>query len=174
MKYKLNNDLKNDSDSGYFLRDDQTKILKLTMNECIYLDDCFTTLLDSKYVQGLTTSRPLSYTASLPVTIDLIKKIGLAYLVILNNKVKKKFAYVELDENELLTLRELSQSYVVIDDEKVGISLKNKVLSLLLESDIDHEINSQNFRYWIQGVKKDKPLIVKEKVKNKVKRNKSN
>ena len=92
--------------------------------------------MQGAYFTGLTSARPVTQTAALPVTIDLVK-IGHAFIYLNNQEDESKKALVELDETDLLSLRELSQSYIKISEENVGINLKRKVFKLLLEDSMN-------------------------------------
>ena len=134
-----------------FLQNGVTKIISLTRRECLFLDDCFTVIIDGKEMQGLTTLRNMSGSATIPVSIDLIQKIGRAVLFTTDNKNGGKEALVEVDESDLLALREVAQSYIKIDGELIGITLKRKVLSLLLDNSYSEEIKKQkDIRYWLR------------------------
>ena len=122
--------------------------------------------MQGAYFTGLTSARPVTQTAALPVTIDLVKKIGHAFIYLNNQEDESKKALVELDETDLLSLRELSQSYIKISEENVGINLKRKVLKLLLEDSMNEENKKQSFRYWFEN-------ISKENNENKITKNKT-
>jgi hypothetical protein len=156
-KYELNNE-DEATLMPNFLGEGTSKILFLTKNECLFLDDCFTVIIDGKEMSGLTTLRNVSGSASLPVTIDLIEKIGRAVLFTTDRYNNNKDALVELDETELLALREVAQSYIKINGEPVGINLKRKILTLLLKDGYEKEVKKQeNYRFWLKTLSENTP-----------------
>jgi len=141
-----------------FLTNGATKIISLTRKECLFLDDCFTVIIDGREMQGLTTLRNMSGSATIPVSVDLIQKVGRAVLFTTDNRNGGKEALVEVDESDLLALREVAQSYIKIDGELIGVSLKRKVLSLLLENSYSQELKKQkDIRYWLRTLNQLSP-----------------
>jgi|7_EtaG_2_1085326.scaffolds.fasta_scaffold40005_1 hypothetical protein len=148
----------NVSSSNSFLQERESKIISLNKNECLFLDDCFTVIIDGREMQGLTTLRNISSTASVPVTVDLIQKIGRAVLFTTDRNNGGKEALVEVDETDLLALREVAQSYVKMEGEAVGVNLKRKILSLLLENSYAQEVKKQkDYRYWLRTLNQIAP-----------------
>ena len=121
-----------------------SKIVSLTKEESLFLDDAFTVIIDGEQMRGLTTLRGMSGQASVPVSMDLISKVGTAL--------------VEVDDADLLALREVANSQVRFEGIPVGYNLKRKVLALLLENQYAHEVKKQkDFRYWLRALNQIAP-----------------
>ena len=108
------------------------KVLKLTRNEALYIDDSLTVMLDA--ADGgmmFSAMRPLVASANVPAPLDLIEKIAVAVLFTMDDNNSGTLAEVNLNDGDLLSLRELCQSYVKIDDEPVGYNLKRKIYMAL-------------------------------------------
>jgi len=120
------------SDFFSYIPDVENKVLNLTRNEALYLDDNLSLLvekdIDDAHIQTL---RPLSHSAGVSTTIELIEKLGHAILFTTDDKNKGLEAEVILSDADLFILRELAHSYVKIGTERVGFNLKRKIYSLL-------------------------------------------
>ena len=113
------------------LFDTPSRILTLTRNEALYLDDSLTMMLETNQGDIFSTMRPLIATAQLPAPVDLIEKIANAVLYTLDIENRGQEAEILVNDGDLYCLRELAQSYIRIGDEPVGFSLKRKVCDLL-------------------------------------------
>ena len=134
-----------------FLKEGELKFISLNRKECLFLDDSFTVIIDGREMQGLTTLRSMQGSAIIPVSVELIQKIGRAVLFTTDNNNGGKEALVEVDEGDLLALREVAQSYIKIDGESIGLVLKRKILALLLENSYSQEVKKQKeYRYWLR------------------------
>ena len=111
--------------------EEELRVLTLTHNEALYLDDSLTMMLERDGDYGFTTMRPLLSSASLPAPVTLIEKIAKALLFTLDNNNRGELATVSVGDGDLFLLRELTQSYIKIGEEFVGYNLKCKVYQLL-------------------------------------------
>ena len=112
--------------------DNPTKILTLTRNEAIYIDDSLTMMLETSQGEGMfSTMRPMIATAQLPAPVDLIEKIAIAVLYTIDKENDGMEAEVSVSEGDLYCLRELAQSYVCVGGEQVGYNLKLKIYNSL-------------------------------------------
>jgi|TARA_R110002020_G_scaffold413522_1_gene623153 hypothetical protein len=135
-----------------------SKIISLTKEESLFLDDAFTVIIDGEQMRGLTTLRGMSGQASVPVSMDLITKVGNAVLFTTDRSNGGKEALVEVDEADLLALREVANSQARFDSIPIGYNLKRKVLALLLENQYAHEVKKQkDFRYWLRALNQIAP-----------------
>ena len=133
-----------DSEFDDFQDDDLTrleeeKVLELTMNEALYLSDSMTLLLEHTPEHGKihVPARQLMPQAGVPVPIELIQKIGLAVLVATASENEDKLAAMEVNVADLFLLRECCQSFIKINNERVGFNLLRKIYYLILERDIE-------------------------------------
>jgi len=109
-----------------------TRVLKLNRNEALYIDDSLTMMLD--VAEGnimFAAMRPLVATANVPAPLDLIEKIAVAVLFTMDDNNIGHEAEVNLNDGDLLCLREICQSYIRIGEEPVGYNLKRKVYTAL-------------------------------------------
>jgi|TARA_R110000824_G_scaffold114952_1_gene265812 hypothetical protein len=104
-------------------------LINLSVKELVYVDDSISTLTkpskDENMYLPLRMSMP-SNTIGAPMS--LIKKIGIA---VLNAFDKRGSVDLEMDESELLILRELAHSGIRDEDQMVGLGLKRKVYAAL-------------------------------------------
>ena len=107
-------------------------MLKLTPNEALFIDDNLTVMIDDSDGEIMFSAmRPLVASANVPAPLDLIEKIAVAVLFTMDDNNAGTLAEVNLNDGDLLSLRELCQSYVKIDDEPVGYNLKRKIYMAL-------------------------------------------
>jgi len=114
-------------------------IIKLTLNELLYLDDCLTLIredgdFDPRF-SGTRLLAPMAVSAASP---ELLLKLGSAIVDLTNND---EVVPIELDENELWLIREVSTSAVVYNGEPVGLNLKRKIYSALRSIYTDEILN---------------------------------
>jgi len=106
--------------------------LKLTVKEVLFIDDSLSLLVsaqDQSHTVALRTGMP-SNTIGAP--IDFIQKIGVAILEITTGDFPKKGLVSVLVSNlELLILREIAKSHILLGEDVVGLSLKTKVYNAL-------------------------------------------
>ena len=113
-----------DNDEELF--DSPSRVLTLTRNEALYLDDSLTMMLETAQGDVYSTMRPLTASAQLPAPVDLIEKIANAVLYTLDIENRGQEAEILVNDGDLYCLRELAQSYVRVGDEPVGFNLKKK------------------------------------------------
>jgi len=107
-------------------------IISLSKEELLYLDDGLTLLSDlpedaSKKISG----RSLAPMAVAVATAELLLKLGSALVYLAEDGGEERD--VDLTEEELWCIREVSQSNVVYFDKQVGLSLKIKIYRTLME-----------------------------------------
>ena len=131
--------------------------LELTRNEALFLDDTFTLMVENEmsaeggrgYVSSL---RPVQQTAGMPVSMDLIGKIGRA-IVFTNDPVNDGKSYsIQIDHAELYMIREIASSFIKIGEEPVGFSLKLKVATLLFGEELAEEQQNKIVSRLIAGI----------------------
>lgn len=122
-------------------------IVQLSLRELLYLDDVITVLADPDsesnqeaniLLEDLReTLRPIMATAKIAATPDFVNKlINQIYIGLsIENKAEQETALFELDLDifDILILREVAQSDVVIAEEFVGLSLKKKLYKAWLD-----------------------------------------
>ena len=108
------------------------RLLKFSRNEALYIDDCLTMMLDAADGNIMFAAmRPLVATANVPAPLDLIEKIAVAVLFTMDENNVGVEAEVNLNDGDLLCLREICLSYIKIGDESVGYNLKRKIYTAL-------------------------------------------
>ena len=112
-------------------------LITLSKEELLYLDDGLTLLTETeedgiKYRVG----RNLAPMAVSVANIDLLLKIGSAIVYLDEEKLGE--TEIDLYEDELWCIREVSQSSVVYFEKQVGLSLKIKIYRTLLQMYTDH------------------------------------
>jgi len=118
--------------SDEYLPDIPDKVLLLTRNEALFIDDNLSMLVEKDLGDsGLGTVRPLAHSAGLPAPIELLEKIGLALLYTTDPKNNGKEADVAVSDTDLYMLREVAVSHARIGNEPVGYNLKRKIYTLL-------------------------------------------
>ena len=104
-------------------------VINLSVKELVYVDDSISALTkpskDENMYLPLRMSMP-SNTIGAPMS--LIKKVGVA---VLNAFDKRGAVALQMDESELLILRELAHSGIRDEDQMIGLGLKRKVYSAL-------------------------------------------
>ena len=111
------------------------KILSLTRNEALFIDDSLSMIIESQPGdERLTTVRPLSHSAGLPAPVDLLEKIGMAVLFTTDLDNEGEEADIPVSDTDLYMLREITHSYIKIGEEPAGYNLKRKVYALLYET----------------------------------------
>ena len=115
----------------------EERIIKLTRNEVLYLSDNMTLLMEHVTEMGKmhVPARQLMPQASVPVPIDLIEKIGIAFLQSTDPNNETKDAEISVTVADLFLLRECCQSFLRVGKEPVGFNLLRKIYTLILEED---------------------------------------
>jgi len=118
--------------SDEYLPDIPDKVLSLTRNEALFIDDNLSMLVEKDLGDSaLGTVRPLAHTAGLPAPIELLEKIGMALLYTMDSNNRGKEAEIPVSDTDLYMLRELALSYARVGEEQVGYNLKRKIYTLL-------------------------------------------
>ena len=112
------------------------KVLKLTPDEALFIDDSLTMMIDAADgAMMFSAMRPLVASAQIPAPLDLIEKIAVAVLFTMDNNNEGILAEVHLNDGYLLYIREICQSHVKIGGEPVGYNLKRKIYMALYGSE---------------------------------------
>lgn len=132
-------------------------LLDLTRKELCFIDDSVTLIrehVDIAEIKERTVQRVLAPMASTAASINFITKIGTALLESVENEKAGKIAIapVDLDEEDLLLIREVAHTGAVYDEERVGLNLKVKVHEGLR-------------RIAIENVVGDLPVIIVDEIK---------
>jgi hypothetical protein len=126
--------------SGEYLPDIEDKVLFLTRNELLYIDDNLSMLVEKDLGDaGLGTVRPLAHSGGLPAPIELLEKIGKALLFATDGNNLGKAAKIPVSDTDLYMLREVAFSYVKVGDEAVGFNLKVKIYEQLFAKDYERD-----------------------------------
>jgi hypothetical protein len=114
------------------ISDESMYELRLTLKEVLFIDDSLSLLVsteDQSRTVALRTGMPANTIGS---PIDFIQKIGMAVLEITTRSFPKNGKVsVFVSDLELLILREISKSHILLGDDVVGLSLKTKVYEAL-------------------------------------------
>ena len=126
--------------SDEYLPDIVDKVLLLTRNELLFIDDNLSMLVEKDLGDsGLGTVRPLAHTAGLPAPIELLEKIGKGLLFVADPKNTGKEAHIPVSETDLYMLREVALSYAKVGTEHVGFNLKLKIYKQLFAKDYERD-----------------------------------
>lgn len=126
--------------SDDYLPDIADKVLLLTRNELLFIDDNLSMLVEKDLGDaGLGTVRPLAHTAGLPAPIELLEKIGKGILFISDPKNVGKEAHIPVSDTDLYMLREVALSYAKVGKEQVGFNLKIKIYGQLFAKDYERD-----------------------------------
>tara|TARA_Y100000310_G_C20648040_1_gene797762 strand:- start:1387 stop:1941 length:555 start_codon:yes stop_codon:yes gene_type:complete len=131
----------NDSEGNFHsIPEEPNYELRLTVKEVLFIDDSLSLLVssvDQSRTVALRTTMPSSTIGS---PIDFIQKIGLAILEITAKDFPKRgLVSVHVSDMELLLLREIAKSHILLGDDAVGLSLKTKVYEALYGDDYKAE-----------------------------------
>ena len=132
-------------DDGGTLSSANEKILLLSRNEALFIDDSLTMIIERE--QGderITTVRPLQHTAGLPSPVDLLEKIALAILFTTDPENEGEEAEVFVSDTDLFMLREIAHSYIKVGEEPVGFNVKKKIYQLLYQKSYEREKVARN------------------------------
>lgn len=119
-------------------------LISFTKEELLYLDDGLTLIIevDPDEPQRHRIGRNLAPMAVSVATADLLLKLGSALVYLADEKEDEK--EMELDEEELWCIREVSQSNAVYFDKQVGLSIKVKIYRALLQLYADEVLADAN------------------------------
>jgi len=111
---------------------DHTKPLSLTRNEALYIDDSLSLMVERTDADRMIgTMRLLLLSAPMGAPLDLIEKITYAVLYTTDDANKGKEAFIQVTDEDVYILREISQSYIKVGSEMVGYNLKRKLYQLI-------------------------------------------
>ncbi len=127
-----------DDELEFLLNLDKIKILVLSKWEALFLSDSVTLLLEHEPEKGKMQipARGLQSSASVPVPLEMISRIGLAVLLSTNPSNKTGMTEMPITLSELYLLRECCQSFISHGNEMVGYNLVRKIYKLLLEDEL--------------------------------------
>jgi hypothetical protein len=108
-------------------------LISFTKEELLYLDDGLTLIIevDPDEPQRHRIGRNLAPMAVSVATADLLLKLGSALVYLADEGGNDK--EIELDEEELWCIREVSQSNAVYFEKQVGLNIKIKIYRALLQ-----------------------------------------
>ena len=123
----------NDKDSsGISMGTKPNKTIMLSIHELLFIDDAITLMIDGRDMEGMYPMKPPIRLSLVAVPIDLIDKIGNAFLEHMRmNKVATESVPIQISEMELYMLREIALAKAEYFGKRVGLSLKRKVYSAL-------------------------------------------
>ena len=108
--------------------------INLTQQEVLFIDDNLHLMIEAPGGPNsaqIITIRPLAPEPGIPVSQELIEKIGWAVLSAMDTENDGGQTQVIFDELELFLMREIAQSNALAGAEQVGLNLKKKVYSAL-------------------------------------------
>jgi len=106
--------------------------LRLSVKEVLFIDDSLSLLVNAADQSRTVALRTMMPSNTIGSPIDLIQKSGLAVLEITARSFPKSGRVtVEVSDMELLILREIAKSHILLGDDVVGLSLKTKVYEAL-------------------------------------------
>lgn len=116
---------------------EERKVLELTRNEAIWLDDNLSLLLGGPgeefgFVKW-TTILPTYPKRGIPASMELIKQIAYAISYTHDSDNNSSTCEILLSEADLILLREIAHSSAYYNSEPVGLQLKKKIIDLLFE-----------------------------------------
>lgn len=120
---------------------DEEKIITLSKNESLYLNDSLTLLLEhptNLQVMSIPI-RGIQGNAGFAAREELILKLGEAILEVTRPGSDNNFVDISLTIEELFLIRECSQSYILFNDEPVGYNLMKKIYKALLGDHIEQK-----------------------------------
>ena len=120
---------------------EEQKVLMLTRDEALYIDDQLTMMIEQQDKLGnFATVRPLASTAGLPAPVDLLDKIAMAVLQTTDpDAIWEAEAKIFVSATDLYMLREVAKSNVKINNVYVGFNLKRKIYQLLYENEYQRD-----------------------------------
>ncbi len=123
------------SEQDFDMVPEERKVLELTRNEAIWLEDHLSLLVHgSGEPFEFLKQRPLMPTypkPAIPAPLELIMQIGYAFNYTHDPAKNSSTCKILLTESDLIILREIAHSSAYYDNEPVGLQLKKKVLNLL-------------------------------------------
>ena len=133
--YEINHDHENEKNSeGFFhpISEEPSYTLRLTVKEILFIDDSLSLLVSTADQSRTVALRSTMPSNTIGSPIDFIQKIGVAVLEITTRDFPKNGKVtVEVSDMELLLLREIAKSHILLGDDVVGLTLKTKVYEAL-------------------------------------------
>ena len=128
-------DYQDDDECEHFM--DTTRTVHLTRNEALFIDDNVTLqiLQDSEERNHITSLRTILPSAVVPATLDLLEKLGMAILALIDEDRPTETYAIEFSISELYTLREICTSFIKVGNEQVGWNLKKKIYKAILQEE---------------------------------------
>jgi len=122
------------NEKHYKISEIENRVINLTLHEILFIDDAITLMIDGRDLEGMYHMKPPIRLSLVAVPIDLIDKIGNAFLEHMRmNKPASQTIPIKISEMELYMLREIAISRVNFNGFKVGLTLKKKVLFALYQ-----------------------------------------
>ena len=121
---------------------EETKMINLTKNEVLFIDDACTMLIEPEINLPLPY-KPLHRGGSIAVPVSFIEKIGMGVLV----TETEANIDIEFDLGELLMIREACLTTSKYGKEEVGLSIKKKIYKALLGKEWEERIHFQKLMY---------------------------
>ena len=132
--------------------------LRLTVKEVLFIDDSLSLLVAKEDQLHSIPLRGTMPSDTIGAPIDFIQKIGMAVLEITGRKFPKRgLVSIFVSDMELMLLREITKSNIVLGDDIVGLSLKTKVYEQLYGEEYRME---KAMEYLHQDLSKSNPDLV--------------
>ena len=121
--------------------DEELKVLSLTRDEILFIDDRLTMMIEKDgRAENFTTVVPILATAGLPAPVDLLDKIGMAVLQVTDEYYESDTEEaIPVTPTDLYMLREIAKSPIKINGKFLGLALKKKIYKLLYEEEYKTE-----------------------------------
>ena len=121
--------------------DEELKVLCLTRDEILFIDDRLTMMIEKDgRAENFTTVVPILATAGLPAPVDLLDKIGMAVLQVTDEYYESDTEEaIPVTPTDLYMLREIAKSPIKINGKFLGLALKKKIYKLLYEEEYKTE-----------------------------------
>ena len=146
---------------------EQVKTLNLTRYEILFLSDSVTLLMEHDTHEGKfqIPAKTIAPSAGVGVPLELIQKIGMAVLMATEPE-SEGTVDLPITISELYLIREVCQSFVQINGERVGYNLLRKVYRLLLESNLKERAEFENLLHDVNFNLDTNPLKVDKEESN--------
>jgi len=121
--------------------DEDLKVLYLTRDEVLYIDDRLTMMIERDgRSENFSTVIPIIAGAGLPAPVDLLDKVGMAVLQATEEDYELGTSVsLQVTPTDLYMLREISKSSLKLNGNFVGLALKRKIYKLLYEEEYKTE-----------------------------------
>jgi len=133
--------------------------LRLTVKEVLFIDDSLSLLVSKEDQLRTMPLRATMPSDTIGAPIDFIQKIGMAVLEITGKEFPRQgLVTVYVSDMELMLLREITKSNIVLGDDIVGLTLKTKVYEQLYGEEYRME---KAIEFLHQDLEKSNPELVK-------------